>query len=113
MQLKKSKNYIDNFKNLELSIQFSLDGFSFLIKDISRNKSVYFSEYTFSPPASKPEDLLQHIEPIFKSDKQLQYDFKKVLGRKAGCADTCVVNARYLAHDERNQRIPRTIVLRN
>ena len=93
MQLKKSKNYIDNFKNLELSIQFSLDGFSFLIKDISRNKSVYFSEYTFSSPASKPEDLLQHIEPIFKSDKQLQYDFKKVLVYYKNDLYTLVPNA--------------------
>lgn len=93
MELKKSKNLIDNFKNLELSIQFSLDGFSFLIKDISRNKSVYFSEYTFSTPASKPEDLLQNIEPIFKSDKQLQYDFKKILVYYKNDLYTLVPNA--------------------
>ena len=93
MELKKSKNHIDNFNNLEVSIQFSLDGFSFLIKDISRNKSVYFSEYSFSKPASKPEDLLLYIEPIFKSDKQLQYDFKKILVYYKNDLYTLVPNA--------------------
>ena len=78
MQLKKSKNQIENTNNLRLSIQFSLDGFSFCIQDDSIEKTVYFCEANFTSSLSKPEELLEKIRPVFKSEKELQYDFKAV-----------------------------------
>ena len=78
MQLKRTKESITDTKNLALSIQFSLDGFSFCIENTRVEKTVFFTEYRFEKSVSSPEDLMPLIEPLFTSDKYLQYDFTKI-----------------------------------
>lgn len=67
-----------NQKENKLSIQFNLDGFSFSIHDTTSKKDVYFCEYLFDEKQTTPENLLQKIEEIFKTDDYLQQDFLKV-----------------------------------
>ncbi|MFD0993645.1 DUF3822 family protein [Tenacibaculum geojense] len=62
----------------QLSIQFSLDGFSFCIQDVATKEIVSFTEYGFETPVSTPELLQDEIATIFEQDKELQQDFKKV-----------------------------------
>jgi hypothetical protein len=78
VQKKTNSSSIGKIKNLKLSIQFSLDGFSFCITD--ENKiTVYFSEYSFNKTQDSPKNLLTKIEEIFKKDNSLQQDFISVL----------------------------------
>ena len=66
-------------KNLQLSIQFSLDGFSFSINSLSLEKTLFFSKYTFNSSLQSPEKLLKEITSIFETDTNLQQDFEKVV----------------------------------
>lgn len=78
MHQKRSKSYITDTKNLEISIQFSLDGFSFCIANATTKKDLYFGQYSFDGAIRQPEELLTKIEPLFKADKDLQHDFRSV-----------------------------------
>ena len=69
------KTIIEN----KLSIQFSLDGFSFSVYNIISKKEVYFREYEFENSQVTPENLLLKIKDIFNTDTQLQNDFSSVL----------------------------------
>ncbi len=69
-----SKNSI--FK--KLSIQFSLDGFSFCILD-NLQKITHFSEVIFNTKLATPQELLFKIETTFKKEEVLQQDFSTVL----------------------------------
>ncbi|MDB2385301.1 DUF3822 family protein [Polaribacter sp.] len=74
-----STSFIEDIENLKLSIQFSLDGFSFCINNIGTSKkTLFFCNYTFDKSLSKPQELLIEIEKIFKNDSNLQRDFKEV-----------------------------------
>ena len=70
-------------KNIEvtskrkLSIQFSLDGFSFCTTN-THNEVLEFSSYTFSKTKNSPELILEKLQDIFKKEKSLQYDFETV-----------------------------------
>ena len=64
-------------KNLQLSIQFSLDGFSFCIH--TSKQTLLFSNYPFDKKKQTPEKLLKEITFIFETDTNLQQDFEKVL----------------------------------
>ena len=70
-------------KNIEvtskrkLSIQFSLDGFSFCTTN-TNNEVLEFSSYTFSKTKNSPELVLEKLQDIFKKEKSLQYDFETV-----------------------------------
>ena len=70
-------------KNIEvtskrkLSIQFSLDGFSFCTTN-THNEVIEFSSYTFSKTKNSPELILEKLQDIFKKEKSLQYDFETV-----------------------------------
>ncbi len=77
LQTKISKS-IENISKRKLSIQFSLDGFSFCISNAD-NTAYHFSSYSFDRETTTPESLLDHIEGIFKSDQDLQDDFESVL----------------------------------
>ncbi|MGY8909944.1 MAG: DUF3822 family protein, partial [Flavobacteriales bacterium] len=46
-------------KNIALSIQFSLDGFSFCVVNSLKNNIVYFKEYQFKETQNSPESLLE------------------------------------------------------
>jgi len=76
---KNSNTTLINIKDSRLSIQFNLDGFSFCITNNTTKEVVYFSEYLFEEKQITPENLLQKIEEIFKTDEYLQKDFSSVL----------------------------------
>jgi len=78
----KQNNNITALKTIienKLSIQFSLDGFSFSVYNIISKKEVYFREYEFENSQVTPENLLLKIKDIFNTDTQLQNDFSSVL----------------------------------
>jgi hypothetical protein len=78
VQKKTNNTSFENTENLKLSIQFSLDGFSFCISDI-HDTMLYFSDYQFDKTQTTPKDLLLKIQEIFKKDTYLQQDFVTVL----------------------------------
>ena len=61
-----------------LSIQFSLDGFSFCIKDINSAEIISFTAYEFDRTLATPELLLEKINTIFTENKAFQSDFKEI-----------------------------------
>ena len=78
VQQQTNSTSLENTENLKLSIQFSLDGFSFCISENTSKKIVYFYEYSFDKEVTTPEILLAKIKEIFKKDTHLQYDFSSV-----------------------------------
>lgn len=62
----------------DLSIQFSLDGFSFCIKDVPSKEILLVTEYVFDTKIATPHLLLEKVTQIFETDKELQSDFKSV-----------------------------------
>lgn len=65
-------------KNIALSIQFSLDGFSFCVVNSLKNNITHFKDYQFTETQNSPESLLETIKGIFKSDANLQLEYHKV-----------------------------------
>ncbi|MBU3012239.1 DUF3822 family protein [Polaribacter vadi] len=78
VQKKSSKTSLQKIKDIKLSIQFSLDGFSFCISHLETKKDLFFTEYLFDETLNSPVDLLNKIESIFKSDANLQLEYAKV-----------------------------------
>jgi hypothetical protein len=70
-------NNIEVTSKRKLSIQFSLDGFSFCTTN-THNEVIEFSSYTFSKTKNSPELVLEKLQDIFKKEKSLQYDFETV-----------------------------------
>ena len=70
-------NNIEVTSKRKLSIQFSLDGFSFCTTN-THNEVLEFSSYTFSKTKNSPELILEKLQDIFKKEKSLQYDFETV-----------------------------------
>ena len=77
---------------MELSIQFSLDGFSFCISNLENKKTLYFSEYTFKETQNSPKELLNKIKIIFKEDHNLQHEFTSVVVIHENNLNTLVPN---------------------
>ena len=71
-------NNLTNFKESHLSIQFSLDGFSFCIfhKDSKTFKAIY--EYIFAKSNHKLQKLLENISSIFDKEELLQKEYHSV-----------------------------------
>lgn len=77
---KKSKYNSDiQSQHTKLSIQLSLDGFSFCISDVKQTDIAVFTEYSFDVSIPTPELLLGRIQQIFNQDEDLHHDFKEVL----------------------------------
>ena len=76
--IKKSKHTSVQSQHKNLSIQFSLDGFSFCITTVKTQEFVLFTEYVFNKPAPTPAVLLDNISKIFIDDKDLQADFTEI-----------------------------------
>lgn len=79
-QLLKKKTLNNNLEATsikKLSIQFSLDGFSFCISN-SNNEVFEFSSYQFIKAKKIPELVLNKLQEVFKNEKSLQEDFKSV-----------------------------------
>lgn len=76
---KKTINNItkDNYRK-ELSIQFSLDGFSFCICNSTNKELHHFTTYTFDDSILTPELLLSKIEELFNQNSVLNQKFEKV-----------------------------------
>jgi len=79
VQKKISKISLEKTKDIALSIQFSLDGFSFCVTDSRTKEKIYFTEYQFKETLNSPEDLLEKIEYIFKNNANLQLEYNSVL----------------------------------
>tara|TARA_B110000003_G_scaffold276576_1_gene324086 strand:+ start:18110 stop:18943 length:834 start_codon:yes stop_codon:yes gene_type:complete len=61
----------------KLSIQFSLDGFSFCISN--RYEEIYkFSSYNFLKNKKSPELILDNLKEVFNQEKSLQEEFESV-----------------------------------
>ncbi|WP_408024695.1 DUF3822 family protein [Tenacibaculum sediminilitoris] len=88
------------YKNL--SIQFSLDGFSFCISNSETKEPLIFSEYAFFPSIASPELLLEKIIRIFDTNKDLQQDFTKVFAIHQNSLATLVPNKIF----DRNNLVP-------
>lgn len=73
----KTKNNIENLYK-SLSIQLSLDGFSFCVKNAKDNSIENFVELPFDKKLSNPEGLTSKLEELFKTNKFLQKDFSKI-----------------------------------
>ena len=71
-----NKNIEDTSKR-KLSIQFSLDGFSFCTSN-TLNEVHEFSTYVFEAAVNSPELVLEKLQEIFKTEKSLQDDFISV-----------------------------------
>ena len=69
---------INNISQRKLSIQFSLDGFSFCISN-HEDEIYHFSSFDFENTLNSPQELLNQIETIFKSEMSLQDDFASVV----------------------------------
>ena len=78
--LKKSNSTAtQKVKDITLSIQFSLDGFSFCTINTDSKEKSLFKKYTFEKTLNSPEELLNKIKSIFKNDANLQQlEFAKV-----------------------------------
>ncbi|WOC39913.1 DUF3822 family protein [Polaribacter sp. HL-MS24] len=63
----------------KLSIQFTLDGFSFCITNLDTQNILHFCEYTFAKSLQTADNLVTEIETIFKENSFLQEDFSEVL----------------------------------
>ena len=74
-------NHLDIHKveRKQLSIQFSLDGFSFSVFDIDLQEFIVFKEYVFESKKTNPEQLLTHIKQVFLSEEILSVKFEKIL----------------------------------
>jgi len=90
--LKKISKPIENISKRKLSIQFSLDGFSFCISNFEHT-IFHFSSYTFEAETSTPELLLNRVEDIFKTDKDLHDDFESVIVIHENYLNSFVPNA--------------------
>lgn len=75
---KKSRKKSVIAQHKKLSIQFSLDGFSFCITNDDTGEIIVFTEYSFKKPISSPELLLTNLIEVFKKDEDLQHEFKTV-----------------------------------
>ncbi|WP_397447894.1 DUF3822 family protein [Polaribacter sp. R77954] len=76
--LKSNSTTLQKTKNITLSIQFSLGGFSFCISNTDTQKKVLFKDYPFKNLLNTPEELLESIKPIFNEDDNLQLEFTEV-----------------------------------
>ncbi|RXG32807.1 DUF3822 family protein [Leeuwenhoekiella marinoflava] len=73
-----TNNNLVNPENLILSIQVSLDGFSFYIKDTVTNTLVACQEYFFKNSGT-PQKSLEEIQKVFSTTPSLNHTFKEVV----------------------------------
>ena len=90
---------LENTKDIKLSIQFHLDGFSFCITDNSTGDIVYFFKKLFEEKQMTPEILMQKVNAQFKEDTYLQKDFSSILVIHENNLSTLVPN-KYFSEDK-------------
>ena len=74
--LKSKETSLKEVKDNILSIQFSLDGFSFCTSNST--EKLLFKHYSFNQSLNSPEALLQKIKTIFNGEPSLQTEFSKI-----------------------------------
>ena len=79
VQKKTIKTTLEKSNHHKLSIQYTLDGFSFCITNLDSQETIHFCAYTFPKTLENPEKLVAHFETIFQEDNHLQEDFKEIL----------------------------------
>ena len=80
-EIKKIANSNIDFKNLEennLSIQLSLDGFSFCIYTKLEQELIFFADFEFEKKAVSPYKQLEYVEEIFKRENLLESTYNSV-----------------------------------
>lgn len=112
----KSRNNIVS-KNLEtndlketfLSIQISLDGFSFSVYDSIAKDFLAFYEFSFDLESSSPEQILIPIRAIFEEHEILQHNhFRKVFVNYANTLSTLVPKV-FFDSDKKNLYLENTV----
>ena len=83
----------NNLIKKHLSIQFSLDGFSFSIYQQDTKEFLAYSKYIFDAKINTPEKLLKAIKQIFLKDKELQLNFSTITAYHDNELVTFVPNA--------------------
>jgi len=76
LALKSANLELNSLKHKSLSVQLSLDGFSFCITDVFSESILALCHYPFK--ARTPEELLTHIKTIFNTSELLKTNFKNV-----------------------------------
>ena len=69
---------LNNLYETHLSIQLSLNGFSFCVLDKTYGLIQKLVHHPFKEPASGPEDLLKRTQEIFDKEKLLQHKYGSV-----------------------------------
>lgn len=77
--LKSNHLELHKVERKQLSIQFSLDGFSFCVFDLDLQEFILFNSYDFKLKKKNPDTILTEIKEIFKSEKTLFENYEKVL----------------------------------
>lgn len=65
-------------ENLDLSIQLSLDGFSFFIGDKTSKSLVLFKEVGFHSKKHSPQELLEALDRLLKQEGLLTHSYRSV-----------------------------------
>ena len=80
IQLKKKikTSNLTNLKNSHLSIQFSLDGFSFCILDEDNKTFTALYDYTCKETHNSPQKLVKNISSVFNDEVLLQQKYHSV-----------------------------------
>ncbi len=83
MTLHYKQNKIDSLEglqeNLKLSIQLSLDGFSFCLTDTLQNTIVAIIEHNYEKPFANHQELLTSVQSILSKEPLLNKPFEKVI----------------------------------
>ncbi|MBL4723895.1 MAG: DUF3822 family protein [Lutibacter sp.] len=76
-----TNNNVDylNLQENHLSIQLSLDGFSFCIYNSIQNEIGAFAVYEFESPATTPFNHLELVEQVFEKELLLQVQYENVI----------------------------------
>jgi hypothetical protein len=65
-------------ENLDLSIQLSLDGFSFYIADKAKRELLFFKEVGFHKKKHSPQELLEALDRLLRQEGLLNRSYKSV-----------------------------------
>ncbi|HBK71916.1 MAG TPA: DUF3822 domain-containing protein [Flavobacteriaceae bacterium] len=77
-KLKANNLDVNHLKNNHLSIQFSLDGFSFCILNKEKSTFIALYDYQFKEVNNSPQRLIENITSIFENEELLQHKYKSV-----------------------------------
>lgn len=77
-KLKNNSFDYNDLKDCHLSIQLSLDGFSFCILDIDTNEIFLIKHFSFKNKSPNPEKHLENVAQLFETEELLQQKYGSV-----------------------------------